>query len=405
MSLKVVKYSMLRSKKIACFDCFSGISGDMILGALVDAGADIRVIENELKKIQIKGYSLTKKGVLRAGISATKVDVILKESVLRNQKSESKKWKDIEKIIKTSALSDKIKQKGLHIFKRLFQAEAGVHGETFENVHLHELGGVDCLIDVFGSLIGIDMLGIEEIYTSSINLGSGTVKTEHGMLPVPAPATIELLKGYPVYSSDMKFELTTPTGAAIVSGLKAKSIPLPEVVVDAVGYGAGNRDFPELPNALRILIGSVTGGAGSDELVTVIETNIDDMNPQFYEHISERLFDAGALDVFLENIIMKKGRPALKLSIVGRNQDVEKLSEILFEETTTIGARYYDVRRKILSREIKRVKTKYGYVRVKVSSLKGRVVNMFPEYEDVREISLKTGLPIKKITEEIIRLY
>jgi uncharacterized protein (TIGR00299 family) protein len=391
-------------EKIAYFDCFAGISGDMCLGALVDAGVNLSDIAKELKKLPIKNYSLTSKKVLRNGISATKVDVIIKKSEAKSQKSEVRRWKDIEKIIKTSQLSEKIKQKGLHIFKKLFEAEAKVHGEPFDNVHLHELGGIDCIADIFGTLIGIDIFGIEKIYVSSINLGSGSVKTEHGILPVPAPATVELLKGYSVYSSETAFELTTPTGAAIISGINAEPYSFSKITIENIGYGAGNKDIANMPNTLRIIIGKEANACRSDEFVTVIETNIDDMNPQFYEHVTEKLFKAGALDVFLENIIMKKGRPAVKLTVISEESDIDKLSNILFQETTTIGLRFYNAHRRTLDREIKKIKTKYGDVRIKVSTLKGNIVNISPEYEDLKAIAKKTKMPIKKIAEEILSL-
>lgn len=390
-------------KKTAYFDCFAGISGDMCLGALVDAGVRLSDIEKELKRLPIKNYSLKSRKVLRNGISATKIDVIIKAEGKR-QKTKGKKWKDIEKIIKTSQLSEKIKQKGLHIFKKLFEAEARVHGEPFDKVHLHELGGIDCLVDIFGALIGLDILGIEKIYVSSINLGSGSVKTEHGILPVPAPATAELLKGYPVYSSEIPFELTTPTGAAIISGINADPYSLSKITIEKIGYGAGNKDIVNMSNTLRILIGKKANAGGSEEFVTVIETNIDDMNPQFYEHVMERLLKAGALDVFLENIIMKKGRPAVKLTVISEEGNIDKLSSILFQETTTIGLRFYKAHRKTLDREIKKIKTKYGDMRIKVSTSKDNIVNISPEYEDLKAIAKKTKIPIKKIAEEISKL-
>jgi uncharacterized protein (TIGR00299 family) protein len=400
---------MPQHEKVAYFDCFAGISGDMCLGALVDAGVNLSDIKKGLKKLPIQNYSLTSKKVLRGGVSATKVDVILKGSGVKSkthegQGSRATKWKDIEKIIKTSQLSEKIKQKGLHIFKKLFEAEARVHGEPFDKVHLHELGGIDCLVDIFGTLIGLDILGIEKIYVSSINLGSGSVKTEHGMLPVPAPATAELLKGYPVYSSDIPFELTTPTGAAIISGMNADPYSLSKIKIEKIGYGAGNKDIENMPNTLRILIGKEADAGGSKEFVTVIETNIDDMNPQFYEYVMEMLFKAGAHDVFLENIIMKKGRPAVKLTVISEEGDIDKLSSILFQETTTIGLRFYKAHRRTLDRKIKKIKTKYGDVRIKVSTSKGNIVNISPEYEDLKAIAKKTKMPIKKIAEEISKL-
>ena len=394
---------MPKNKKIAYFDCFAGISGDMCLGALVDAGVTLPALKKELKKLPISGYSLVSKKVLRCGVSATKVDVIIKKA--KGKRHEAKKWKDVGKIIKTSSLPEHIKQHGLRIFKTLFEAEAKVHGEPFEKVHLHELGGIDCMVDIFGTLIGLDILGIEKIYASSINLGSGMIKTAHGMLPVPAPAVAELLIGYPVYSSDIPFELTPPPGAAIICGMKADPYSRPGIRVEKIGYGAGNKDIAHMPNTLRILIGEQTKNFKTSETVTVIETNIDDMNPQMYENVMGKLFKAGALDVFLENIIMKKSRPAVKLTVIAEARDVERLTDIIFEETTTIGLRFYEARRKTLERTTKKVKTKYGDVRIKVSSLNGKVLNMSPEYEDLKTAAKKTGIPVKKIAVEIIKLY
>ncbi|MEW6116165.1 MAG: nickel pincer cofactor biosynthesis protein LarC [Nitrospirota bacterium] len=383
--------------KIAYFDCYAGISGDMCLGALVDAGVDIADLKKALKNIPIAGYQLTYRKAVRNGISATKVNVAIK----RHAHQRSIRWKDIEKIIKASSLAPHIKQKGTSIFKRLFEAEAKVHGEDFRAVHLHELGGIDCIVDVFGTVIGLDMLGIEKIYASPINLGSGTVQTAHGILPVPAPATAELLKGCPVHSSGIPFELTTPTGAAIIASLTTEFLSTPDMQIEQVGYGAGNKDFTTLSNTLRIMIGEHTGAQYTDAAVTIIEANIDDMNPQLYEAVVEKLLDAGALDVFLENIIMKKGRPAIKLTVMAKAQDVDKLSLLLFSETTTIGLRFYTAQRKTLEREIVKVKTKYGEVRVKRSSLHGTVLTSAPEYDDLKALATKTGIPLKKLAEEI----
>lgn len=386
-------------KKIAFLDCYSGISGDMCLGAIIDAGVDISRIEEELKKIGIKGYKLSDKKVLRAGISATKVDVKINPS----KKSKAVQWVDIEKLILQSKLAEDIKQKGLYIFKKLFEVEAKVHGSKFEDAHLHELGGTDCIIDIFGTIIGFKFLSINDLYVSPVNLGSGKIQTSHGILPVPAPATIELLKGYPVYSTDTSFELTTPTGAAIISGLGAKPSYLPEMSVEVIGYGAGKKDFIDKPNTLRILIGKeITSLYG--EYVMVIETNIDDMNPQIYEYIMEKLFLAGALDVFLENIIMKKGRPAIKLSVIAKEPETEKILDILFKETTTIGIRFHKVYRKILHREINKIKTGYGDIRIKKSSLNDEYNKFSLEYDDLKKIAKKTEIPIKKL-EKLLKYY
>jgi uncharacterized protein (TIGR00299 family) protein len=393
--------------KIAYIDCSAGISGDMCLGALLDAGVDLSAIKKGLKKLPIKNYNLSFKKVLRCGISATKVDVILKTNTGR-QKAKGIKWKDVEKIIKNSSLPDRIKNKGLHIFKRLFESEARVHGKAFDKIHLHELGGVDCIVDIFGTLIGFDILGIEKIYASPVNLGGGSIKTSHAVLSVPAPATIELLRGCPVYLSNIALEMTTPTGAAIVTGLKSNFSSLPEITVKKIGYGAGSRDITTMPNVLRIITGEehkMPEHGSLDDIVTIIETNIDDMNPQIYEDIVSKLFKAGAMDVFLENIIMKKGRPAVKLTVIIKEQDMEKMADILFKETTTIGLRFYRAHRKILHREIKKVKTKYGNVRIKISRLKDRIVNISPEYDDLKAISKRVKLPIKKISEDTLHLF
>lgn len=387
--------------KIAYFDCFAGISGDMCLGAVVDAGVDINLIKKELQKIPVKGFRLSHKKVLRSGISATKVDVILKGSMVKGRRSKATKWKDIEKVIQTSRLSEKIKQKGLDVFKKIFEAEARVHGEPFDNVHLHELGGIDCIVDIFGTIIGLDILGIEKIYASPINLGSGSVKIEHGLLPVPAPATAELLKGYTVFSSGIPFELTTPTGAAIISGLNAEGSAFPRLVTEKIGYGAGNKDIEGVPNALRLFIGKEAGSEIIDS-VAVIETNIDDMNPQIYDDVIEKLFRAGALDVFIENIIMKKCRPSVKLTVIADKKDIDLLADIIFKETTSIGLRFYDVKRKILNREVRHIKTEYGDVRLKIAQLNGKIANISPEYEDLKALSMKTHIPIKELARRIL---
>lgn len=379
-------------KKIAYFDCFSGISGDMCLGAIIDAGVDISQIKNELRKIDIKDYRIINRKVKRSGISATKVDVKVKP--YKNIKAV--RWKDIEELIIRSKLEEEIKKKGLNIFKRLFEIEAKVHGLKLEEAHLHELGGIDCIIDIFGTIIGLNILHIEDIYVSPINLGSGSIYTSHGVLPVPAPATLELLKDYPIYSSDISFELTTPTGAAIISGLKANPSVMPEIKIGIVGYGAGNKDFPTRPNVLRLIVGEVVNNF-SDDMVIVIETNIDDMNPQLYENVIDRLFEAGALDVFLENIIMKKGRPAIKLSVLSRESDVDNMLKIIFNETTTIGVRFYKTYRKTLRRQMKEIKTGYGNITVKNSMLDEKSFKISLEYEDLKRFAKETGIPIKNL--------
>ena len=383
---------------IAYFDCFSGISGDMILGALVDAGVPPEKLGKELLRLPVKGYKLNVGKVKRAGFSATKIDVEIQESGVRSQ--ESRKWKDVEKIIGNSSLSGEIKQKGLSIFKRLFEAEAKVHGGRYDRIHLHELGAIDCIVDIFGALIGLDILGIDSVYSSALNLGSGTVKTEHGRLPVPAPATVELLKGIPVYSSDVLFELTTPTGAALISSLAVEFGSVPHMNISTTGTGAGNKNFKGQPNILRLLTGRDVRGAQSND-VTIIETNIDDMNPQVYEYVLEKMFEAGALDVFLTQIIMKKGRPGIKLTILCSKDKKNSLINIVLKETTSIGVRFYRADRKILQRDIKSKNTEYGKVRVKTSQLGKDIKKASPEYEDCKKIAEKFNIPLIEVIKTI----
>lgn len=395
--------------KIAYFDCFSGISGDMCLGALVGAGLSLKKIEKELKRLPVRGYSLSEKKVRRAGIAATKVDVVL-SSGTRGQSAEVKKWKDIQKIIKTSSLPDDIKQKGQEIFRRLFEAESRAHGESINKVHLHELGGLDCLIDIFGTLIGLELHGIKSIYASPINLGSGSVQTMHGRLPVPAPATTEILRELPVYSSGIPFELTTPTGAAILKSISKGFGEMPVFVLKKIGVGAGTREFKNSPNILRILIGDIYKKS-SNETVTVIETNIDDMNPQIYEYLMEKLFRKGALDVCMTQVIMKKARPGIRLSVLCDKNRRDDLIGMILKETTTIGVRYYEASRVTMERGLKDLQTRYGKIRLKISKFRGTDpfsgqgtgLKYTPEYEDCKRIAKKSGVPLLEVIEEAKR--
>jgi uncharacterized protein (TIGR00299 family) protein len=408
--------------KIAYFDCFSGISGDMCLGALVDAGVLLEKLKKELKKIPIEGYEIHAKKVKRAGIAATKVDVIRK---VKSKEQRAKRWEDIEKIIYKSSISQGTKEKGLKVFKGLFEAEAKVHGEKFNNIHLHELGAVDCIVDVFGTIIGLDILGVKKVYSSPINLGGGSVKTKHGILPVPAPATAEILGGVPVYSTDILFELTTPTGAAILKELSSGFGGLPPMNITNTGSGAGNRDFKHKPNILRLFVGNLRDknvppidrllignppspsfskvGMGGllDGTITVIEANIDDMNPQVYEYVMEKLFKEGALDVFLTQILMKKGRPGIKLSVLSKVADRELLIKTILRETTTIGLRFYEVSRVVLQRETKLVNTEFGKVRVKFSRFGNEIMKATPEYEDCKRIAKKLKMPLIEVMDRI----
>ena len=381
---------------LAYFDCFSGISADMTLGALVDAGLPLDVLRSELAKLNLAGYTLSSEKVRRSGLSATKVHVVLDE-----KEQPARHLADISRVINGSSLSPVIKQKSLAIFERLADVEAKVHGTTPDKVHFHEVGAVDALVDIVGSVIGLEHLGITEIIGSPVNVGTGTVHTAHGKLPVPAPATAELLRGIPLYSSSIAFELTTPTGAAIISTLADSFGPLPQLVVRRIACGAGNKDFPGQPNVLRLFVGESAPAYDEDRAV-LIETNIDDMNPQIYDHLIDRLLQAGALDAYLAPLVMKKGRPGILLSALSAKENADVLLDIIFRETTSIGVRFQEVGRKKLSRELQDVRTPYGVVRVKVSRRGDEVLTVTPEYEDCRRIARERQVPLKTVMEEAI---
>ena len=384
--------------RIAYFDCSAGISGDMCLGALVDAGVPLKEIERRLRALHVRGYKLQARKVKRSSIAATKVDV-----VLASKAQQTRRWKEIRGIIDESSLPRHIQQKGLKIFKRLFEAEGKVHGKAFSRTHLHELGAVDCMVDVFGALLGLDFLGVEEVYSSAVNLGSGFVMTEHGRLPVPAPATAELLKGIPVHTSGISFELTTPTGAAIVREVADCCVNMPLMKTERIGYGAGQKDIEGFPNVLRIFLGEEISRQKSAHLpkVTVIETNIDDMNPQVYEYVMERLFASGALDVSLAQVIMKKGRPGILLTVLCHEDKRADIMDIVLRETTTIGLRFYEASRIVLEREGKERKTEFGKVRVKVARMHDGTVKVCPEYEDCKRIAQKYKIPLVEVMRRL----
>ena len=384
---------------LAYFDSFSGISGDMTLGALVDAGLPIEFLRSELAKMDLAGYMLSSEQVRRSGLSATKVHVVLDD-----KEQSARHLSDISHIINSSSLSPIVKQKSLSIFQRLAEVEAKVHGTTPEKVHFHEVGAVDALVDIVGSVIGLEHLGITEVIGSPLNVGSGTVHTAHGKLPVPAPATVELLRGIPLYSSSITFELTTPTGAAIISTLAASFGPLPRMKVDRIAYGAGNKDLPGQPNVLRLILGEADAAYAEDRSL-VIETNIDDMNPQLFGHVMEKLMAKGAQDAFLTPIIMKKGRPAVLLSVLTDAMRCDALLDVIFRETTSIGVRIHEVGRKKLDREIREVTVRSGTVRVKVSRRGDEILSVTPEYEDCKRIAEEQKVPLKEVIEAAKRSF
>jgi pyridinium-3,5-bisthiocarboxylic acid mononucleotide nickel chelatase len=371
----------------------------MCLGALVDAGVSLRDLQRSLKAIPVTGYSLAAERVTRSGIAAMKVDVLLKKGK-SNPGTGTSKWRDVSGVITASALPDSIRKKGHEIFRSIFEAEARVHGIPFSKVHLHELSSVDCIVDVFGTLIGLSLLGVDSVYSSAVNLGGGTVRTTHGILPVPAPATAMLLKDSLIYSSDIPFELTTPTGAAILKSVARGFGAMPCIRYETAGTGAGSHQLKEQPNILRVFIGEMQGES-AEETVSVIETNIDDMNPQIYDYLFEELFSAGALDVYLTQVIMKKTRPAVKVTVICGPDKKNDLIGIILKETTSIGVRCYETRRVTMEREITSFPSRFGEVRVKTSRAGNSLVKISPEYEDCRKIARKTSIPLREIIDEI----
>ena len=379
------------------FDCFSGASGDMIVGSLLDLGLPLEQLSAELQKLNLPNYSVSADKVLKAGVAATKFHVhIGHEHTHRNYFS-------IEKIIKESLLNDHVKESATRVFLRLAEAEARVHGSTIDRVHFHEVGAIDAIIDIVGACIGFQLLGVEEIAVSPLNVGTGFIQSAHGTLPVPAPATVELLKGIPVYSNQTEGELVTPTGAAILSTLGKRFGPLPAMEIQTIGYGAGTSDTPGAANVLRVFKGrapfrsDLTEEVQGDQKVTVIEANIDDMNPQIYGYLQDRLLALGVLDTFVCSAQMKKNRPGLLLTVVTSPETLDTVTDAIFRETTTIGIRYYEARRQVLERQILLIELEYGTIRVKVSRQKGQIINFSPEYEDCRLAADKHRVPVKLI--------
>jgi uncharacterized protein (TIGR00299 family) protein len=377
--------------RIAYFDCFAGASGDMILGALLDAGVEPEVWQRELNKLNLSGYELKIDRVQKQGIAATAVRVLVSE------RSRERHLAEIEELIGTSQLPAEVKEESVKVFRRLAVAEARVHGTTPDQIHFHEVGAIDAIIDIVGAVVGLRLLGIEEVYLSALPLGHGFVDCAHGRLPLPAPATVELLQGVPVLSRDVEGELVTPTGAAILTTLARGFGPLPAMTVEGIGYGAGQKDFP-FPNLLRLLVGTTSATLDARmETLTLLEANIDDLNPEFYGHLMERLFAAGALDVYLTPVQMKKNRPGVVLSVVCPPAQAEALAALIFAETTTIGLRRQEVQRWALARERVEVETPYGTVGVKVARLGGKAMTASPEYEDCRRLALESGVPLKEV--------
>jgi uncharacterized protein (TIGR00299 family) protein len=380
--------------KTLYFDCFAGASGDMILGALVAAGADPRALTGQLSLLSVQGFEVDFVTVNRSGISAT-------HAIVRTaHEHHHRHLGDILKIIYASSLSDGVKDRAAKIFSRLAEAEAKVHNEPVEKVHFHEVGALDAIVDVVGAAICFELLGIERFVCSPLHVGSGTVDMDHGRFPVPPPAVTELLKDAPIYATDIKGELVTPTGAAIITTVCSDFGPLPGMKLESSGYGAGTRVYEKFPNCLRVLIGEDAETTGPNERLWMIETNIDDLSPQIFGHVMDRAFQLGALDCYFTPIQMKKNRPGVLLSVLCRDSDRDGLSAMIFAETTTLGLRSYSVERRALERDTMRVETRYGPIDVKVARLNGNVVNRMPEYEQCREAAVLANVALQVVEEE-----
>jgi uncharacterized protein (TIGR00299 family) protein len=433
--------------RIAYLDCFSGMSGDMFLGALVDAGVSPSVLEQAVAALDV-GARLEISKVNRSGITAAKVDVLvngtkeLPEFVDPGENGHShdhphhehrheeapahphshsqpssrtgvsapheRGLKEIKAIIAKAAISENAKKSAIAIFEALGAAEAKIHNMGIESVHFHEVGAVDAMVDIVGAAVGVEALGVDEIVCSALNVGGGTVTCAHGVFPVPAPATVELLAGAPVYSSGVQAELLTPTGAAIVKTLATRFGAFPEMKIEKSGYGAGTRDFPGQPNVVRLVIGesaAFIAAKTAQDTVSVLEANLDDLNPQVFGYVMDRLLAEGALDVFGMAVQMKKNRPGTLLTVLCRPEDAAKLTQIIFAETTTLGIRQRQENRQTLARRWVSVTTPWGDVRMKIASMNGTVTNYAPEYEDCRRIAAERHLPLKTVMQEATTAY
>ncbi len=388
-------------KRILYYDCFAGISGDMNLGALVDLGVDAAYLERELGKLNIEGFRLEVEPGMRKGISGTKVTVVVDHP--ENEKH--RHLSHIEALINNSSLSDRIKKKSLAIFDLVAEAEAKVHNISKEQVHFHEVGALDSIADIVGAAICQEYLEVDEIQASPVQLGGGFVKCAHGMMPVPAPATAEIVADIPVKTGLVEYEATTPTGAAILAATVDRFESRMELVVLKTGYGIGQRDG-EIPNVLRVYLAEgskrVTEDVEEEEAV-MLECNLDDMNPERYTHVMDLLFEAGAADVFIIPIVMKKSRPGHMLSVLCSSDSVDKMKEILFTETSSIGLREHTLRKSMLRREMVMVSTKYGKIEVKRSFFNGRVVNEKPEFEQCRKLAREHGVTLEEISTEVTK--
>jgi uncharacterized protein (TIGR00299 family) protein len=417
-------------------DCFAGASGDMFIGALLDCGLDFEFLKAELAKLGVEGYELSLTRVDRSGISAAKFDVHLKSDGHSHAHHHHEHSHDhshdhdhyhhdhshdhephhhdhralsqIKHLISASSLSASVKERAQAIFQRIGDAESKIHGIPIETVHFHEVGAVDSIVDIIGACIGLEALGIEQIISSPLHVGSGTFNCAHGTYPVPGPATTEILKGVPIYSKEIEGELVTPTGAAIIATLASSYGNLPAMKVEQVGYGAGTRSYPKFPNVLRAIIGEmeVTSIDDTPAAITVIEANIDDLNAQVFGHLMEKALQAGALDVFYTPVQMKKNRPGVLVTLLCRPEDRARMTDLLFRETTTLGVRYRDEQRAILRREHVTVETAFGAIRIKVARDEGgHVVNYAPEFDDCQAAAERHQAAIREVQASAVQAY
>lgn len=379
--------------KVAYFDCFAGISGDMTLGALVDAGLSFAALESELDKLSVREFTLSQRRVEKHGIAGTKIDVNAREGHVHRH------LKDVLEIINNSAISASAKEKAARVFQKLAEAEAKIHGTTIEAVHFHEVGAVDAIVDVVGAIIGLELLEIEAIYASKFRFGSGHTRGAHGAMPVPVPAVVEMTKGFPSERTDIPYELVTPTGAALLTALASNIGETIQLRTESTGYGAGTRDVEQVPNLLRVEIGELVADPQTDTPV-LLETNIDDMTPEIYGYLIERLLEAGARDAFLTPVIMKKGRPGIQLTVLADPNKETELTELIFTETTTLGIRRLPVQRHILERRTDTVQTPYGPIRVKIADIGGKQ-RITPEYDDCARIAREKQVPILDVYKAV----
>ncbi|OGU31674.1 MAG: TIGR00299 family protein [Ignavibacteria bacterium GWA2_55_11] len=383
--------------KIAYFDTFSGISGDMTLGACVSAGVLVDDLRREMTKLDLAGYEIEARHLVRNGMTAVKIDVVISD-----QPHYHRHLQDILDLIEASGLTARVKKDAQKIFHEIGVAEAKVHNTTLDKVHFHEVGAIDSLVDIVGAAICLEKLGVGAVYSSPVRLGSGgTVKTQHGVMPIPTPATVEILKGYPMVLTEIPEELTTPTGAGFIKALSSGVLSLERLRIEAIGYGAGTKEIPQIPNLLRVMVGELEPGYDHDELVTV-ETNIDDMNPEIFPFVIERLLSSGAHDAFLIPVLMKKGRPGTLLSVLTDRKNLESVLSIVFRETTTLGVRITPTERRKVKRDVRTVETSFGPTRVKVIVFDG-TERIAPEFEECKRIALEHNLPLKDVYNTLER--